>query len=264
VLNHYVLPFGSSRYLVFVSDIPSEHGRARDTERLYGMFPWERARLSRVLDLTYAHMLEKTQAIERRLASPSQVAIDIAEAANADLVLAMNGAIRRDWDGDSLVEYIQTTPAIRDAIDLEVPATLLARAGAVEVDTVALRRMQLVALALYGWKHDHPKMYPQKLAELAPTSIQSVPLDPWSGREFRFWPHGQATGVIFDALTVEPGEPYLEAMGPYANTSAPTYRRGIAGALLEQRDPIEDVWWVSGFQRGMPVVGLPDWRETKQ
>ena len=122
--------------------------------------------------------------------------------------------------------------------------------------------MQLVALALYGWKHDHPKLVPQTLAEVAPASIATVPLDPWSGREFRFWPDGQANGITFGAFTIDPREPYLEAFGLYVPA---THFTGISGAWMERRDPLDDVWWVSeSFQHGIPVVGLPDWRETKQ
>jgi hypothetical protein len=244
-----------------------------DGSMLAGMFPWERARLLRVLDLLYARAVDDAEWTERNLADVPSSGIDLIRMLNGDIVSALHWPTipllrRRDLDfplaafdspcwcsDERLVEYLLSTPAIQEAVEPSTDATLLARAGTVEIDAVALRRMQLIALALYGWRHDHNQHFPNRLEELVPQYLARLSLDPWSGSDFRWYPHGaDVMPFLFEDFVIQTDEPFIEALGPFGVRQGWQAKESHAEI---RREPAEKRGAFEAWQQGVPVLPLP-------
>jgi hypothetical protein len=76
------------------------------------------------------------------------------------------------------------------------------------------RRATRVILALEAWKLEHGTL-PKALADLTDKKyLEQLPVDPYTGRAFRYEPHGIADLVVWGAFyspekTLEPGRPFL-------------------------------------------------------
>lgn len=73
-------------------------------------------------------------------------------------------------------------------VALFLPAVMAARTA--EDRGVTLARLNQIAFALAGYRAEHGK-YPKDLAELAPKYIAKLPVDPFTGKSFRYKPQGE-------------------------------------------------------------------------
>ena len=102
-----------------------------------------------------------------------------------------------------------STPGIASVLGMTHSDPRLLSANAFEIDAIAIRRMQLIVLALCNWRRKHGRL-PDALEELVPAYFDALPLDPWSGRPFRYSPSG--TDRVPDMTT--PKQPFLAGLGP--------------------------------------------------
>jgi len=88
------------------------------------------------------------------------------------------------------------------------------------VSTELHRRSTCIQMALAAWQIEHDSL-PKELAELTGEYLSEVPLDPYSGEPFRYFPNGfpepiesyhQAVGV--KTLVLEAGKPFFWSPGP--------------------------------------------------
>jgi hypothetical protein len=115
--------------------------------------------------------------------------------------------------------------------------------------------MQLIALALYGSRHDHNQSFPRGLEELVPAYFARLPLDPWSGSDFHWYPHGvNAKPIAFEDFLVETNEPFIEALGPFGTLQSLPMADWSAAI---RREPLEKRLAREAWQRGVPVLPLP-------
>jgi hypothetical protein len=162
---------------------------------------------------------------------------------------------------DLTTSYLATTPAVLDVILSDArPESALFRGGILEADAIAIRRMQLIALALYGQRDaTRDRSFPQNLSDLVPRFFASLPTDPWTGGAFRWYPHGINKAFLFSHRLVARDEPFLEAAGPYLSgvrEAAPS-----STDEFDDRPPFEDRMWnrysPNQIAYGAPVVPVP-------
>ncbi len=115
--------------------------------------PWERARARRV------NRLLANSAIQKVALGPSQ-----------------RSSKPQTWDTD----YFQSTPLARILVANE--DTLLVNSDWNE----AGRRAMIQLLAIRDWQLKHNGQFPESLEKLVPEELPSLPLDPYSGRNFSY------------------------------------------------------------------------------
>ena len=72
------------------------------------------------------------------------------------------------------------------------------------VRNVTERRATYILMALEAWKADHLGTLPERLDELVGAYLESLPLDPYSGKEFLFAQGAQtATDLPRDTVYLE-------------------------------------------------------------
>jgi hypothetical protein len=105
-------------------------------------------------------------------------------------------------DRDRFTQWMRTTPLIEEGDLPLVPETWLIATE--ETDY----RATLIVLALEAWKIDHGQL-PDRLDQLVPTELASLPLDPVYAKPFLYYPQGLAergdsrillSGAVEDSL----------------------------------------------------------------
>ncbi|MHC4401719.1 MAG: hypothetical protein ACYTG0_18770 [Planctomycetota bacterium] len=154
--------------------------------------PWENARARRVLDLATARRIEWLDGIERAVA-------DDADLTRAELV----------YDREEVEGLVDISPWLRRFVYRSVEF-----AAAEWVHLEARRRAARVQLALAGWQIEHGRL-PEKLDELVGPYLNQMPLDPFTGKPFRYFPEG--TGV--DVYDIAGKNVIVSARQPYFCTA---------------------------------------------
>lgn len=92
----------------------------------------------------------------------------------------------RDWQVPEQPRlWAETTPLLASGLTLEYHHLQHL------VDFAARRSMSLLNMALIGWALEHENQLPDTLHQLVDAGYFSLlPLDPWSGREFAYFPNG--------------------------------------------------------------------------
>jgi hypothetical protein len=78
-------------------------------------------------------------------------------------------------------------------------------------DIETCRRAALLQIALAMFRLDHD-VYPDRLSELVPDYLDSLPTDPYSGDPFQFEPQG--VDLPLQNLNLDPMTPFLWSVGP--------------------------------------------------
>ncbi|MGQ0637606.1 MAG: ABC transporter permease [Planctomycetaceae bacterium] len=202
------------------------------------IFPWERSRALRVLDLV---AVSQTQCLDVLNAALNDPATDVSEW--AEFLGARSAFLRPDptilrrlsgvvsWTVASRAELLGAA-TLRGGVSDQVPwkyaATTPILSGILPTDNYGIwhprleqelsRRALALELALIAWKQRHGA-YPNRLDELAgvlqPSGVwpESI-LDPYSGREFGYRSAGFPTPVMFPDGPVQSGDTVLWSAGP--------------------------------------------------
>ncbi|HEV3298255.1 MAG TPA: hypothetical protein VG055_01345 [Planctomycetaceae bacterium] len=133
--------------------------------------PWELLRLQRVQDAMFSRGLDEMQLVERDLHDRGFV--------NADLITA-DGFRQLPWKW----QWTTLEPPIASPNGTSWMATPTWR-----VNQAALSDLHFVAWAAADYRRAHKKL-PGALSELVPPYFGSLPVDPWTGREFLYEPKG--------------------------------------------------------------------------
>ncbi|MBI2827253.1 MAG: hypothetical protein HYX69_21485 [Planctomycetia bacterium] len=108
----------------------------------------------------------------------------------------------------------------------------------------AERRAACLLLALEGWRLEHGEL-PGTLEELEGAYLERLPLDPYSGQDFRYFPHGVSDKLVYRGAggTIEADAPFVWSAagavdGAYAPDAAGFIRWLAAiGNVPTHRDP---------------------------
>jgi hypothetical protein len=108
---------------------------------------------------------------------------------------SIGSARASDWQwppGFPPYEWLRTSPFLRMELLMSRNSSWLASVANTEVAAWGLRQQ----LAVLAYKADHRK-YPEFLTDLVPEYLPFVPIDPYSGRQFEYRPHGLSLDLRF-------------------------------------------------------------------
>ena len=180
-----------------------------------GLCPWEEVRKMRAQDALYAHLLVRSREAQQRLESPSA---DMGQWFWSTFGSLFAGFTDREYS------WIRSTPLLRDGTDLPAPALFVEHL----TDAETQRRALLITLGLAGWRLEHGEL-PQRLDALIGTFLDTLPLDPWSGRQFQYFPEGLVATLFsyrhrLHPNRIQPGQPLLWSVGREQVRLVPNHR----------------------------------------
>ncbi|MBI3838668.1 MAG: ABC transporter permease [Planctomycetia bacterium] len=152
------------------------------------LMPWEKQRGLLVLNLLTATALDRLHEMRETLAGESGV-VDFLEPGRSwspihDFAVKFNHLQRHDAQSRQKVEWLATTYTVWPGIGAS------GRFAAAELaEFEARRRAALLLLALEAHRLEHGGL-PQSLSELVGPYFDALPLDPYSGHEFSYFPAG--------------------------------------------------------------------------
>ncbi|MBN2473711.1 MAG: hypothetical protein JXB62_03835 [Pirellulales bacterium] len=158
--------------------------------------PWEKARAFRLLDFLAQRDLERVRLAERQAAEGKRITQPTDELAGP----------RQQW--------LETTPFLR--LCYSQHASHLVR-SILRMET--RRRVVRLLLAIEAHQHEHDRL-PERLDDLVGPDLDAVPIDPYSGYPFRYFPQGLPTAVPWsepssrDEHTLAAGTPLIMSVGP--------------------------------------------------
>jgi hypothetical protein len=141
--------------------------------------PGQRRRALRLLNLLTAYDLRMFE--EAQLMLSSEAGIDGFLLRNYDTQQWLKQAQRADR---KMFDWLRTTFTPRP---FEGQLSLVLASGMAQCET--RRRATRIILALEAWKAEHGKL-PQSLDELVGAGLDRLPVDPYTGQPFRYFPEG--------------------------------------------------------------------------
>jgi hypothetical protein len=219
--------------------------------QLMRWLPWERAHAVRLLNKLTADEIERCRKIETTLTTGCSVSAD----AKASPVLPKD-----------VSSYLVTRMVGHIPLD-----------DWLKVETC--RRATRLILALEAWKSERGRL-PDSLGDLSGTYLDQIPVDPYTGSEFRYEPKGLTRAVEWcsskstDMKTLEPGRPFVAcsswpqagSMMPYGTVSVgpkSARLRGGVGATLSLNEVWEDVWLDLALSRAARTPPLKEvWEDV--
>jgi hypothetical protein len=155
------------------------------------LMPWEKQRAMRMLNLLTSVAERRLQEMRRTLEIDNEGNTDprYRGLANYNWSPFVDGSsfATKPWAGgpnDDKEDWLHTTSPDMSPMEMagSQTATYFARFE-------AQRRATLIVLAIEAYRVDHGEL-PKSLDELAPDYFAKVPLDPYSGLDFRYFPEG--------------------------------------------------------------------------
>jgi len=154
-----------------------------------------------------------------------------------------------DWKPDEPPDsWLRTSPFLRmELFKTRNFSEWLASVANTEVAAWGLRQQ----LALLAYRADHGK-YPATLADLVPDYLPFVPIDPYSGREFEYYPQGLKLELRFYAdrsESIPPHTPLLWSVGAEDQRLDATFVTESTDptAIVNERHIRRDVYQLSGY-----------------
>jgi hypothetical protein len=215
------------------------------------LMPWELLRMERLYDAIYTRVIMEVKQEEQELKRQGFILM------NADRLRWREPQNGPWW-------FARTT--------LNFPADVSGFPETFRVQTVdwrALERLELIALAIAGYRHEHDGKFPDSLAALVPAYFEHVPIDPWSGRAFLYEPAGLPVRIEHRGNEIPVHEPFLASVGiddsRFASIHDP--QTGLTSTGVVTRAGIQDAvanHWAQGevwFEA--PVVGIRTFKSAK-
>jgi hypothetical protein len=190
-----VVEYFEARKHVLAGDGFISPGPQRETETLaMQLMPWERERSLRMLNLMASVAASRFRTLQDELLSSRGSLYDVVPTENWARALARE-IIFKSWfpvDGFSpSPESLQAVAWLSTTFPWD-----LFRFGDAALQAVsdrayfeASRRATIIQLAIESYKLRHNKL-PKSLDAVASSSLPSLPLDPYSGEPFRYFPDG--------------------------------------------------------------------------
>jgi hypothetical protein len=159
------------------------------------LLPWEPFRLERLLDAMYAADFKEAGALRDDLQKHGFIRV--------------NAQRLRQWNHDE-------GPRRFEATTFALPAGVQFPGDGPEqgIDRLAEERMNLIALAITDFRREHHR-FPESLQALVPTYFQRLPLDPWSGGDFQYYPMETPAQITSHGEHIGTVAPFLSSAGQY-------------------------------------------------
>ena len=223
--------------------------------------PWERQAALRVLNLMTAASLERLQKFRRQLAEGE--AIDARPEMWRDPNVENRSYFLSKYEraygvelatAEKKAEWLETT----HPTDLRQIGFIGMSGPRAWCRYEAWRRSTMMVLALEAYWLEHGKL-PDKLDQLKPAYFDKLPLDPYAGRPFYYFPNGISADKLSNVARddrsyvaqVFPGMPGIWSLGPDLDMEIRT--DGGVDVLTPEFRNIEDFRWNSAtvWQRGL-------------
>jgi hypothetical protein len=222
-----------------VTEVPDAYPRVPPDRASFSLLvvqwlPWERARTHRVLRLSASSELQVVDSVEAAVRRNQPVTIPDPSVADFR------------WE---LVRH-NTLPLYA----LYEPQAEWLAWRYLRMET--RRRAVLLQLALAGWEIEHGEL-PKRLEDLAGTFFEQVPLDPFTGRPFQYFPEGQPERILDEdpwrhfgeprppgpsaEVIVRAGRPYLQSDGLSRRRQHPDAYRSYYYAPKSDRDFVFEI-----------------------
>jgi hypothetical protein len=242
------LVLGDDRAM-FYSDSTNQHSIG--SEIFWGrLMPWERQRGLRMLNLLTATALDRLQIMRRAIAERTGVVRylvpDYSDSNSAGFFDAAYNVFESPERREK-ADWLWTTHPDLQRIGFW---GILAASALAEFETSQRATMLRLAIESYRLKHG---ALPRSLAELVGPYFREMPLDPYSGLEFRYFPAGLERFV--------PGVPCIWSTGAslWVNQLPPDRDEPAVGGTLQyglrhysnHTDP-DVVFWARGFWFPIP------------
>jgi hypothetical protein len=174
---------------------PSPENRvAAETGFVRWCLPWELMRLQRLQDDLFWTALNEMQLAERELRDPG-------------FVMHLSGFGSENWRAPWKWERTTLEPPL-----VSPNGSSWRWMAARRVDSAAASRIHLLVWAAADYRREHHQL-PARLSELSPAYFSSIPIDPWTGREFLYEPKGLPAYLRSNDGTVEEKEPFIGSAG---------------------------------------------------
>ncbi len=177
-------------------NIRPEHSNAKGFDWVYRFLPWERWRALRLLDANTA--------AEMRELESARTALQRNEHYNDGTIRAENEAKWRR----------STTYSVVGNGGWGYSGVYSSASNGLESFTLN-QRVTLIILALEGWALEHGAL-PETLEQLVPDWLDSIPLDPLTGKSLQYFPQGVGMelrwlmpDVGYYHFVIPPGRPFL-------------------------------------------------------
>ncbi len=214
------------------------HGVPNGT-MIWNRLPWERARALRMLNEMTQFQIRIMNCAEKQARSGEQI-------------------IRRYPRPEEIIspwsEYLDYPYALRRQIN--VPPILYGMHYEMVQEFAVLetsRRGTRLVMAIEAWKLRHGSL-PKKLDELVGSCIDRMPVDPYSGRPFRYFPEGIKTGFSWESKypggRIAANQPFLWSGGQ--NLDLANMRDSNASDCDSQRPRSEEETLQSGWPFPIP------------
>ena len=154
---------------------------------------WERARIKRLWAAMAVEQFERLPEIEKRLAQSTPVTSLVFYPSELSRFAETTIGFQRGWKG--------SMPQAR-------------------VEEVITQRALRLRLALFAWRAEHGQ-FPEQLEQLVGKYLDKIPLDPWKGKPFSYYPRGKLIDVPAPNPTILDERPFL-------------WIPGISGATIQQ------------------------------
>ncbi|REK09444.1 MAG: hypothetical protein DWQ37_18580 [Planctomycetota bacterium] len=216
------------------------------------LLPWERYRALRLLNLMADTAVDRVDLVENRLAGGDSVAAVLPPWSGAKFYIDLGTSGSRKPDPHTMLSTTPLCPETVGSAGLGIAWGLARLANA--------KRTALLAMAAEAYRLDHGD-WPQSLEELVPEYLSALPVDPYSGRAFVYFPEGPPAPLTSDQASrldnimtnshIAPGQPCLWSSGVDLIPVGP--EDGDQYAWRSQRVSGYDAWrWGNWFPIPMP------------
>jgi hypothetical protein len=166
--------------------------------------PWELLRLQRVQDAMFSRGLDEMQLVERDLHDRGFVNASIFSNSMGGYLITADGFRQPPWkwQGTTLEPPVASPNGMSW---MSIPPW--------RVNQAALSDLHFLAWAAADYRRAHNKL-PAALSELVPTYFASLPVDPWTGRDFLYEPKGVPARLRSSGTgEVDENQPFLASAG---------------------------------------------------
>ncbi|MBN2215806.1 MAG: hypothetical protein JW719_00380, partial [Pirellulales bacterium] len=161
------------------------------------LFPWERARVRRIIDYAAFQEASKLRKVETALSENRKVEFP-----------------RIDYDKAFMLDALRNSTCMPDSFESSGTCCFM---GKLVLTTTKNRAFRL-QMALAAWRRRHGKL-PKSLDELIGTYLDAMPIDPYTGKPFWYFPEGVPKAEMGNAYDPRLFPP--EGLGPFILSSPP-------------------------------------------